>query len=100
VGLTTRIDSGPVSAYALSMELRLEPVLAAKVEQWAAETGRPAGELVEDAIAGYFTEAGELRTLLDGRYDEIASGKVQLVDGAEAYRLLKERASARRKSIA
>jgi predicted DNA-binding protein len=82
------------------MELRLEPVLAAKVEQWSAETGRPAGDLVEDAIAGYFSELEELRTTLDRRYDEIASGKVQLVDGAEACRLLRERAAARQKSIA
>ena len=80
--------------------MRLEPVLAAKVEQWSAETGRPAGDLVEDAIAGYFSELEELRTTLDRRYDEIASGKVQLVDGAEASRLLRERAAARQKSIA
>ena len=82
------------------MVLTLEPALAAKVERWSAETGRPAGELVEDAIAGYFNEVGELRSTLDRRYDEIVSGKVQLIDGAEAYQLLKERASARRKSIA
>jgi predicted DNA-binding protein len=82
------------------MELHLEPELAAKVERWSAETGRPPGDLVEDVIAGYFREIEDLQTLLDSRYDEIASGKVQLVDGAEAYRLLKERAAARRKSIA
>jgi len=82
------------------MELRLEPVLAAKVDQWSAETGRPAGELVEDAIAGYFNELGELRSMLDRRYDEIAAGRVEPMDGVEARRLLKERAAARRKSIA
>ena len=82
------------------MELRLEPELAAKVEQWSAETGRPAGELVEDAITGYFSEIEELRETLDRRYDEIVSGKVQPVDGPEAVRLIKERAAARRKSIA
>jgi hypothetical protein len=38
--------------------------------------------------------------MLDSRYDDLASGRVQLVDGAEAYRVLKERSSARRKSIA
>ena len=79
------------------MELRLEPVLAAKVDQWSAETGRPAGELVEDAIAGYFSELGELRSMLDRRYDDIAAGRVEPVDGGEARRLLKERAAARRK---
>jgi hypothetical protein len=82
------------------MELRLESTLAAKIQQWSAETGRPAGELIEDAIAGYFSELGELRSMLDRRYDEIVSGKVQLVDGVEACRLLKERAAARQRSIA
>jgi hypothetical protein len=82
------------------MELRLEPVLAAKVEQWSVETGRPPGELVEDAIAGYFNELGELRSMLDGRYDGIAVGQVQPIDGVDARRLLTERAAARRKSIA
>jgi predicted DNA-binding protein len=71
------------------MELSLQPVLAAKVEQWSAETGRPAGELVEDAIAGYFNEIEGLRNLLDSRYDEIVSGQVQPLDGVEACRLIK-----------
>jgi predicted DNA-binding protein len=82
------------------MELTLEPGLSAKVEKWSVETGRPAGELVEDAIAGYFNEIEDLRVMLDSRYDDIVSGKVQLVDGAEACRLLKERAAARQRSIA
>ena len=82
------------------MELQLEPVLAAKVEKWSAETGRPAGDLIEDAIAGYFNEVGELRSMFDRRYDDLACGKVQPVDGAEACRLLKERAAARQRSIA
>jgi len=82
------------------MELRLEPKLAAKVEQWSAETGRPAGELVEDAIAGYLSEQGDLRAMLDRRYSEIVTGYVQPMDGVEAYRLLKESAFARRESIA
>jgi hypothetical protein len=79
------------------MELHLEPELAAKVEQWSAETGRPAGELVEDAIAGYFSETGELRAMLDRRYDEIVSGKVEPLDSGEAVRLIKERAAGRAK---
>ena len=82
------------------MELRLEPELAAKVDQWSAETGRPVGELVEVAVAVYFSEIAELRTTLDRRYDEIVSGQVQPLDGPETVRLIKERAAARRKSIA
>ena len=81
------------------MELRLEPGLAAKVERWSAETGRPAGEVVEDAIVAYFSELDELRRTLDTRYDDVASGSVRPVDGEEAYRLLKERAETRRKFV-
>jgi hypothetical protein len=56
--------------------------------------------LVEDAITGYFNEIDGLRNVLNSRYDEIVSGKVQQLDGVEACRLLKERASARQRSIA
>jgi predicted DNA-binding protein len=82
------------------MELKLQPDLAAKVEHWSAETGRPADELVEDAITGYFAEVEEIRTTLDSRFDDIESGQVQMVDGEEACRILLERAAARQKSIA
>ena len=94
------IDSNLTLAYALAMVLSLEPALAAKVEQWSAETGRPATDLVEDAIAGYFNEIEELRSKLDSRYDEIVNGKVQPLDGIEVCRLIRERAEARRKQIA
>jgi len=82
------------------MEVRLEPELAAKVEQWSAETGRPVNELLEDAVKGYFKEVEEVRTTLDRRFDEIVSGKVKGLDGPEAVRLIKERAAARRSQIA
>jgi hypothetical protein len=82
------------------MELTLDPALAAKVEQWSTDTGRPVGELVEDAIAGYFNEIEGLRNMLDSRYDEIVSGKVQPLDGVEACRMIRERAAARRKLTA
>jgi len=82
------------------MEFHLQPALAAKVQEWSAQTGRPAGEAVEEALAGYFSELDELRSTLDQRYDDIASGKIEPVEGEEAFRLLRERAAARQKSIA
>jgi predicted DNA-binding protein len=78
------------------MQIRLEPELAAKVEKWSAETGRPFGDLVEDAITGYFSEIEGLRETLDRRYNDIVSGKVKGIPGDEAVRLIKERAAARR----
>lgn len=82
------------------MELRLQPELAAKVEQWSAQTGRPADEVVEEAIAGYFAEIEKVQKTLESRYDDIINGRVEPLDGEEAVRLIKECAAARRKSIA
>ena len=82
------------------MEVSLQPELAAKVEQWSAETGRPVNELLEDAVKGYFSEVEQLKETLDRRFDEIVSGKVKGLDGPEAIRLIEERAAARRSQIA
>lgn len=82
------------------MEIRLEPDLAAKVEEWSARTGRPAGDLLEDALAGYLTELGELSSMLERRCREIESGTVEPLSGEEAHRRLKQSAAERRKSIA
>ena len=59
------------------------PELQAKIEQWTAQTGRSADELVEDVMAGYFNELAQVRETLDSRYDDIKSGKVQLIPGEE-----------------
>ncbi len=76
------------------------PELQAKVEQWVSDTGRPAEELVEDAIAGYFDGLAETRRMLDSRYDDIKSGKVKLIPGEEAFARLRAKSDARRKSQA
>ncbi len=48
-GLTPALPASTLKV----MAVHLNPVLQAKVDQWASETGRPADELVEDAMAGY-----------------------------------------------
>ena len=72
------------------------PELQTKIDQWVMETGRPADELVEDAMAGYFDELAQVRKTLDSRYDDIKSGKVKLIPGDEAYARLIESIEARR----
>lgn len=86
------LDTLPWLSYAVDMEVHLSnPDLEAKIDQWMMETGRPADELVEDAMAGYLGELAQMRELLDRRYDEIKCGKTQLMDGEEAFvRLLKK----------
>jgi hypothetical protein len=79
------------------MELHLRnPELEARIDKWVNETGRPADELVEDALNGYLAELAKMREMLDNRYEDIASGKVQLIDGEETLSRLKKRTEAQR----
>jgi hypothetical protein len=72
------------------------PELQAKVDQWVNTTGRPAEELLEDAVAGYFDELAQVRRTLDTRYDEIKSGKVKMIPGDVAYAQLMDSIDARK----
>ena len=81
----------------MGMQVTLNnPELQAKVDQWMKDTGRPADELVEDAIAGYLGELSQVRETLDSRYDDIKSGKVKMISGEEAYKQIMERIETRR----
>lgn len=72
-------------------------MIRSKLEQMARESGRPSDELVEDALIGYFDEVADTRATLDRRFDDLESGRVKLIDGQEAYRLLMEKTEARRR---
>ena len=78
------------------MEVNFAPDVQAKLDRLSVDSGRPAGELLEDAVNGLFDELAFTREMLDRRYDEMASGKVQGVDGEEAFRRLMEKTQAKR----
>jgi predicted transcriptional regulator len=78
------------------MEVRFKPDLQAKLDELATETGRPTGELVEDAVAGYFDELARTRDMLNSRYDDLKSGRVKPIDGEEAFSRLKAKTEAQR----
>ena len=82
------------------MEVHLSPDLEAKLDKWAAETGRAKEEFVEDALTGYFEELAQVREMLDSRYDDIKSGRVKPIDGEEAFARLREKSQARRSNLA
>ena len=69
------------------MEVHFSPELEKKLNELATLSGRPADELVQDAVAGWFDELADTRNMLDRRYDDIKSGKVKLIPGdqIEAY---------------
>jgi predicted DNA-binding protein len=78
------------------MEVHFGPELEKKLNDLAAKTGRDADDLVQDAVAGYFEELSALRSALDGRYDDLKSGRVQPIDGEEALDRLRGKSQARR----
>ena len=79
------------------MDVHLDnPDLQAKIDRWAAETGRGPDELVEDAMAGYFEELARTREMLNSRYDDLKSGEVKPIDGEEAFARLKAKTEAQR----
>jgi len=83
------------------VEIRLKPETESKLNELASQSGRPANELVEDAMAAYLVEVAELRDSLDGRYDEIKSGRVKPIDGEAFFEDLRRREDeiARRNSL-
>jgi hypothetical protein len=78
------------------MEVHFTPDMEAKLNEFAAATGRAKDDLLQDAMTGYFDELNELRGMLDNRYDDLASGSVKPIDGEEARTLLKGKTEAQR----
>jgi predicted transcriptional regulator len=71
------------------MELRLNTDLQGKLDQLALETGRSVDELVVDAIAEYFDELLQTRKILNGRYDDLKSGRVKPIDDEAFFESLR-----------
>jgi predicted transcriptional regulator len=80
------------------MVVHLKPETESRLQELAATTGRAPDELVEDAMTGYLAELTQVRNMLDGRYDDIKSGRVQPVDGDEAFEQLRQKSQDRRRS--
>ena len=78
------------------MEVHFAPDVEEKLNELAAQSGRGAGELLQDALAGYFDELARTRDMLDSRYDELKSGSVKPIDGEEAFARLKAKTEAQR----
>jgi predicted DNA-binding protein len=78
------------------MEVHFTPELEKKLNEIAAQTGRPAAELVQDAVADMMDELAGTREMLDRRYDDIKSGRAKLIPGDEVFTRLREKSEARR----
>lgn len=80
------------------MVVHLKPETESRLRELATTTGRAPDELVEDAMAGYLAELAQVRNMLDGRYDEIKSSRVESMDGEEAFNRLRRKSEDRRHS--
>ena len=72
------------------MEVHFKPETESRLAELASKSGRTADDLVEDALAGYLAEVAGVREMLDGRYDEIKSGRVKPVDGEAFFDRLRQ----------
>ena len=73
------------------MEVRFKPETESRLNELASKSGRPADALVEEAMAGYLEEIADVRNTLDGRYDDIISGRVKPIDGEAFFESLRLR---------
>lgn len=80
------------------MVVHLKPETEMRLQELAATTGRAPEELIEDAMTGYLAELTQVRNMLDGRYDEIKSGRVQPIGGDEAFEQLRLQSQNRRRT--
>jgi predicted DNA-binding protein len=81
-----------------NMVVRLPPETESRLRELVATTGRAPDDLVEDAMTGYLAELSRVRKMLDSRYDDIKSGRVQPIDGEEVFRRLRQKSENRRDS--
>lgn len=80
------------------MEIHFRPETESRLQELASKSGRPASDLIEDAMAGYLAELAQVREMLDGRYDDLKSGRVTPLDGEEAFARLRQKSKERRSS--
>jgi len=73
------------------MEVHLSDKAQAKLDQLCRDTGRRSDELVEDAVLGYYEDLVFTREMLDRRYDDLASGRVQPINGEAFFEDLRRR---------
>jgi predicted transcriptional regulator len=80
------------------MVVKLKPETESRLRELAETTGRAPDDLVEDAMAEYLAELSQVRSMLEGRYDDIKSGRVAPIDGEEAFERLRRKSENRRDS--
>ena len=82
--------------YTGRMEVHFKPETESRLRELASKSGRPVGDLAEDAMAAYLAEVDQVREMLDNRYDGVKSGRVKPLDGEQAFAKLRQKSKGRR----
>ena len=77
------------------MEVHLTPETEKKLKDLATQSGRGTDDLVEDAMAGYFDEVLQAREMVDSRYDDLKSGRVEPISRDEVIAHFREKSAGR-----
>lgn len=78
------------------VQINLTPRTRARLDKLAQETGRNADDLVEDALVGYLDEVAQLPEVLDSRFDDLKSGRVQPISADLTLAQIPEKNQVRR----
>jgi len=78
------------------MEVQLTPETEQKLTALATQSGRRTDELFENSMAGYLDEVIQVRLTIDSRYDDLKSGRVQLIPSDEVEAHFRQKSAARR----
>ena len=84
-------------AYHDGMEVHLTPDVEKQLHDLAEQSGRPTDELLQDALAGYFTELAQTREMLNSRYDDLKSGRLQPLPGEDVEVYFRDKSAALRR---
>jgi predicted transcriptional regulator len=79
-----------------AMDVRFRPETESRLQELADRSGRAPSDLIEDAMAAYLQEVAGVREMLDGRYEDLKSGRIQAVDGDTAFADLRRKSDERR----
>ena len=78
------------------MQIELTPETQARLDQLVHDTGRPAQELVEAALASYLDDVAQVRDVLDRRYADLKQGRVAAITSDAAIAGIQDKSRARR----
>ncbi len=81
------------------MEVHFTPETEKKLQELAELSGHETADaLVRDVVEGYFEELARTREMLDSRYDDLISGRIEPVPGDEFFESLRRREEERLKN--